>query len=193
MNTYKKGAYMDYSVTITTLPEKNYLVIKGFIELGGNTPDSYIEGEKILIGLIDNGMIDRLKKLSGSKEVYTLFCNTCILDEKTGGYICGYDIACENNNNVQAGDGFESLYLHNSEYAFFDCTFNCEMTKVQANKKIDDIYWGEWLKNNPYESNIETTTGANILGIAVISIMEPLDPNIKEFRIKTWYPIKKKK
>ena len=183
---------MEYNVTISVLPAKNYLVISGFIELGGNTPDSYEEGEGKFIELLNNGSIDRLKNVSGSSDVYTLFCNTCVLDEQTGGYICGYDIACENINNAQAGNGFNVVHIEPSEYAMFDCTFDHEMSKIQANKKIDDIYWGEWLKNNPYESNIETTTGANVPGIAVISIIEPVDFNAECFNIKTWYPIKRK-
>lgn len=182
---------MEYSVTTTFFPAKDYLVIKGFIELGGNTPDSYAEGEKIFIESLSNGKIDQLKMLSGSNDVYTLFCNTCVLDEKTGGYICGYDIACENINNVQTGNGFDLIHLEPSEYVFFDCKFENEMSRIEANKKIDDIYWGEWLENNPYESNIETTTGANIQGIAAISIIDPIDPNVENFRIKIWYPIKK--
>ena len=183
---------MKYTVTTAFLPANDYLVIKGFIELGGNTPDSYEEGERQFIELLNNGSIDRLKKVSGSKDVYTLFCHTCVLDEQTGGYICGNDVACENINNVQAGDGFDVIHLEPSEYAIFDYSFGDGMSKVQASKKIDDIYWGEWLKNNPYESMIETTTGANTPGIAVIGMVEPLVLGVENFRGKIWYPIRRK-
>ncbi len=37
-----------------------------------------------------------------SAAVYMLFCSTCVPDEKTGGYVCGYDIACENAHHVMA-------------------------------------------------------------------------------------------
>ena len=181
---------MKYNVRTTFLPAKNYLVIKGFIELDVGTSDSYEESERKLTELIKNGSIDRLREASGTKDVYTLFCHTCVLDEHTGAYICGYDIACENINNVQAGDGFDVVCLEPSEYAVFECSIEKEMTRVQVNKKIDDIYWGEWLKNNPYESMVETETGANTPGIAVIGLNEPLDSNAESFYIKIWYPIR---
>jgi hypothetical protein len=183
---------MKINISTEFLTAKNYLIIKGFVELGGNTPDAYEAQKHKLIELINNGSIDRLKKTAGSENVYTLFCNTCVLDEQTGGYICGNDIACENINNIPAKDGYDIIHLEPLEYAIFDCFFDHELTMVQTLKKIDDIYWGEWLKENPYESMIETNTGANTPGIAVIGLIDPLDPNADCFHIKNWYPIRQK-
>ena len=160
--------------------------------LGGDAPDAYEEQARITAGRIADGSVGRLRKASGSQTVYTLFCNSCKLDGKTGGYVCGHDIACENINNTPAGDGFDIIRLYPSTYAVFDCFFDGGMTPVQAYQWIDDLYWGEWLKNNPYESMIETTTGADTPGIAVISLDEPPDPGAESFHITTWFPIRQK-
>lgn len=183
---------MQYTVEVETLPGKEYLVLKGYVELGGSTPDSYAEQERLLAERIRDGSIAHLRRAAGSETVFTLFCHTCVLDERTGGYICGNDTACENVNHAPGGAGFDVVCLNPSEYAVFDCIFAREMTKAQASQAIDDIYWGQWLPENPYESMIETGTGANTQGIACISMIEPYATDAEAYRMKVWFPIRRK-
>ena len=77
-------------------------------------------------------------------------------------------------------------------YAVFAHDFGIEIPRAQASKMIDDIYWGEWLTNNPYASMIETTTGADTQGIAALSWIDPADAQAKSYHMKIWFPIRRK-
>jgi len=180
---------MQYTVEVKDMPAKEYLVIPGFVELGGSTPDSYAVQVQQMEARVADGSVARLQAVSGSATVHALFCNTCVLDEATGGYICGNDIACENVNHAASGDGFEIVRLDTAMYAVFDCSFDGDITVARAFQQVDDIYWGEWLHSQPYESMIETTTGANTLGIAAVSSVTAMDDG---FAIKIHYPIRRK-
>jgi len=179
---------MNYTVKIVSLPAKEFLVIKDFIELESNN-DSYSDTRATLEKYIADGSVERLKKVAGSDIVYGLFCNSCVKSENSEGWICGNDIACENVNGVTSDNDFEVVSLLPSEYVFFDCNYE---PSFNADKEIDDIYWGEWLINNPYESMIELETGADTPGIAVITYCFPLDRKADTVNIKTWYPIRRK-
>jgi len=138
-------------------------------------------------GYADNDLNNKAKKLlktSGAKEVYILFCNSCRYDEQIGTYIVGYDIACENVNNARKGDEFEIVRLEASEYLVIDYSYGSEITGKQAWAEIDDFFWKDWLKNNPYVSMIEGDNENNPR-TADIGLVEP-------GRIKEWHSIRRK-
>lgn len=182
---------MKYTVTKEFLLEKEYLIVLGFVELYGSTPDAYAAQERVTAGWAADGSAERLRRAAGADEVYLLFCRTCRLYESTGGYICGHELACENVNHRRAGDGFDAVRLDACEHAVFDCSFDCEMTRVQAYKTIDGLYWDGWLRDNPYQSMIDGEY-ANDPGTAAVTLADPFYPCAETFRIKTWYPIRRK-
>jgi len=178
------GNWMRYEVRLEALAEKDYLVAKGFVELGGSTPDAYAAQEELYQQWLADDTAGRLQKASGADKLFVLFCHTCVLDEQTGGYICGNDLAGEITKDAVA-DEFDTIHLFPSEYAVFTCELDEEQTITQAYRALDDMYWGEWLPAGPYESNIETTTGANTPGIACISLRDGA-------RLTVWYPVRRK-
>ncbi len=69
---------------------------------------------------------------------------------------------------LKPGGEFDVICLKPFEYAAFDCLLDAKTTRAQAHASMDELYWDGWLKNNLYESMIETTTSANTPGIAGI-------------------------
>ena len=187
---------MKFTITQEFLPAKEYLTIKGYSAFSNeNAPAEYAEwvrmcGELNINGLDcfpDNDLNKKVKKLlakSGASEVHALYCNSCRYDEQIGTWIVGYDIACENVNHAQAGDGFEIVRLDPSEYLVIDYSYGEELTREQAWKEIDDYFWGEWLTNNPYESMIGGDHADN-RGTADIGLSAP-------GRIVEWHAIRRK-
>lgn len=179
---------MEYSVRIETLPEKEFLVIKGYLKMDGKN-NSYNDSDDFIRSNIKNGSIKRLQDISGSNIIYTLFCNTVVENEKNV-FICSNDIACENINKVNKIVDFDIIKIKSSEYAVFECENNSEMNYAEISKKIDYIFWGEWLKENNYFCVIDDFINGANNGYAAISLIN--DPDTKEYKIKTWYPIWKK-
>jgi predicted transcriptional regulator YdeE len=184
-----KGVFiMEYNVKVETLPEKEFLVIKGYLVLGGNN-DAYKDNDEFIRNNIKNGSIKRLRDISGSNIAYTLFCNTVVENEKDI-WTCSNDIACENINKENKIGDFEIIKLKSSEYAVFECENNSGMSYAEISKRIDDIFWGEWLNKNNYICAIDDFVNGANNGYAAIGLLN--DPDIKDYKIKTWYPIWKK-
>jgi predicted transcriptional regulator YdeE len=175
---------MKYKISIESLPQKNYLAIKGYMSWRDISPDEYVEWER-RYGFPNNDLIARLQKKSGSNDVYRLFCNSCQKDEQFD-WVCGDDLACENLNDNKAGDGFEVINLAPSEYVKIVYHYGDNITGEQAAKETDEYFWNEWLKNNPYESKISGEF-ANMPETADISFYD--DENKC---ITTWHPILKR-
>ena len=144
---------MNYKTSIESLPEKNYLAIKGFMSWREILPDEYSEWER-RYGFSNRNLIDQLKLKTGADEAYSLFCNSCRRDEQFD-WVCGNDLACENNNYAPESEEFKIIRLAPSEYLRIEYSYGNEMTGEQAAKEADDYFWNEWLKNNPYKSKIE--------------------------------------
>ena len=181
---------MKYNVTIEHLPEKKFLVIKGYGKL--YDPDVSGVNEDILRRGLDDGSVERLKKTAQSETVSILFCNTCVRNDAEKCYDCGYDIACENRNGVKPGDGFDIVRLLPCEYALFDCDFNGEISIQDSHEKVDALFWGEWLKENPYICAIDDPANWTGNGYASIELYTPLNPDVNKFNAKIWYPIIRK-
>jgi len=147
---------MKYDLTIESLPEKNYLAIKGYMSFRDITPGEYEEWER-KYGFPNQHLTEQLINKSGATEVYRLFCNSCRKDEQFD-WVCGDDIACENVNHAPAGDGFAIIRLAPSDYLKITVPCGNEigtgMTGEQAAREADEYFWQEWLKNNPYQSKI---------------------------------------
>ena len=174
---------MKYEITIESLPEKVYLAIKGYMSWREITPDEYPVWES-KYGFPDKELTEKLKNTSGASEVYRLFCNSCRDDEQFS-WVCGDDIACENFNNAQAGDGFAIIRLAPSDYCKIISSYGSEMTGEQAAKEADEYFWNEWLKNNPYKSKIGGEL-ANSPDTAVVTLYDE-----DSRRIYTWHPIER--
>ncbi|MCL2003503.1 MAG: GyrI-like domain-containing protein [Oscillospiraceae bacterium] len=144
---------MKYEISIESLPEKVYLAIRGYMSWREITPDEYAAWES-KYGFPKKELTEQLKIKSGTNEVYSLFCNSCVKDEEFD-WVCGDDLACENLNNAKAGDGFEIIRLAPSDYCKIIYFYKNDITGEQAAKEADDYFWNEWLKNNPYTSKIE--------------------------------------
>ncbi|MDR2686776.1 MAG: GyrI-like domain-containing protein [Oscillospiraceae bacterium] len=188
---------MQYTVRTECLPEKPFLVIPGFVVLGDESDtdqtDSIADSIRMLGERILDGSVERLRQAAGSDTVYTLFCRSCAKLPGRNAWACGYDIACENANGAAGGEGFALVRLAPSAYAVFDCYFDRGTAKARAYALLNDLYWRDWLPKNPYISMIETDTGANTPGIASIELSTPLDPQAEEFRIQSWFPIRRKR
>lgn len=187
---------MKHTVSTEYLPEKEFLVIRGYGKLyglevtpapepGGGTWD-------IIKRQLNDGSIERLKEAACSNTVYLLFCNTCVHNDEEKCYVCSYDIACENLNKSDVISGLEIVRLNPCEYAVFDCEFDCETTLQDAHEKPDALFWGEWLKENPYVSAIDDPANWKANGFASIELYSPFDPDAERFNVKIWYPIIKK-
>ena len=174
---------MKHETTIEFLPEKEYLAIKGYMSWRDISPDEHDEWER-RYGFPNKNLVEQLKAKSGAKEVYSLFCNSCRKDEQFD-WVCGDDIACENINNAQAGDGFDIIRLAPSEYLKVVYHYGDNMTGGQAAKEADDYFWDEWLKNNPYESKIKGEF-ANMPETADITLYDE-----ENKCIIAWHPIKR--
>ena len=135
---------MKNEITIESLPEKAYLAIRGYMSWRDISLNEYDEWEH-KYGFPDKNLIEPLKIKSGAKQVYNLFCNSCRKDEQFD-WVCGDDIACENINNVQAGDGFEIIHLAPSEYLMIDYFYGSEMTDEQLPRKLMNIFGMNGLK-----------------------------------------------
>ncbi|MCL2029984.1 MAG: hypothetical protein FWG93_00400 [Oscillospiraceae bacterium] len=174
---------MKYEITIESLPEKVYLAIRGYMSWREIAPDEYSEWEN-KYGFPDKNLIEQLKTKSGANEMYSLFCNSCVKDEQFD-WVCGDDIACENLNNAQTGDGFEIMRLAPSDYCKIIYSYGNDMTGEQAAKEADNYFWNEWLKSNPYSSKIEGEF-SNSPETADITLV---DEDNK--RITMWHPIQR--
>lgn len=187
---------MQYTVKTEFLPEKEFVVIRGYGRLYDpdipHNPDPEKDTWKIIRRQLADGTVNRLKKAAGSESVYMLFCNTCIRKEDEKCYICGYDIACENLIGSDTVGEFDIVRLNSCEYAVFDCTFDNETKLEQAHDKPDGIFWGEWLKDNPYVSAIDNPENWTGNGFAAIEQYSPLDPEAKKYSARFYYPILKK-
>ena len=170
---------MKYEIAIVSLPAKEYLAIKGYMSFDKITMhDEWARR----FGFPNESLTEQLKQKSGATKVYRLFCNSCVKDDQFG-WVCGSDIACENINNAPPGDGLEIIRLGASEYIKTGYSYPSSMTSEQAFKELDDYFWNEWLKNNPYKSKIEGEF-ANMPGTACIELFD--DAN----RVVTiWQPI----
>ena len=144
---------MKYDIAIEQLSEKEFLVIRGYVTWCQLTSDNISQWEQ-RFGSPNKDLIDQLKIMSGSNDVYYLFCNTCVQDDVFD-WVCSDDIACENINKIIADENFDIVYLAPSEYCKITYYYGGEMTPEQAAKEADDYFWEDWLKNNPYKSKIE--------------------------------------
>jgi predicted transcriptional regulator YdeE len=107
-------------------------------------------------------------------------------------YDCSYDIACENLNNQKIDVEFEIVRLNPCEYAVVTCEFDSETSMRDAHEKPDSIFWGEWLKENPYTSAIDDLVNWRGNGYASIEQYSPFDPDTEKFVFKVWFPILRK-
>ena len=184
---------MKHTVTTEFLAAKEFLVIKGIVKLYDSADSSIPSGDKetwdTIKARLNDGSVERLKKAAGSDAVYILFCNTCVRNDAEKCYDCSCDIACENFGSAKVADGFEIVRLLPCEYAVFNCDFNGEITMPKAHEKPDAIFWGEWLKENPYISAIDDSANWLGNGYASIELYTPFDPDTSKFNAKIWYPI----
>ena len=177
---------------VEALPAKEYLVIKGYGKLydAKVTPcpdsDPWINIRRWL----QDGTVERLKKAAGSETIYMLFCHTCVRNDGEECYICGYDIACENHNGARPADGFEIVRLKPCEYAVYE--FDCTVAMPDAHEKSDDLFWGEWLKENPYVCAIDDLANCMGNGYASIELYTPFKPDANQYNAEIWYPITRK-
>lgn len=187
---------MNHAVKIEFLPQKEFLVIKGYGKLYDpevtHTLDPNERTWDIIRQQLNNGAVERLKKAASSETAYMLFCNTCKRNDDDKCYDCGYDIACENLNGSKAADDFDIVRLKPCEYAVFDCTFDGETSLPAAHEKSDALFWNEWLKENPYICAIDDTANWLGNGYASIELYSPFDPDADEFNAKIWFPIIRK-
>lgn len=185
---------MKYNVKKELLPMKEFLVIKGYGKLydPNVSPAPNEDTWEIIRRQLNDGSVERLKKTAGSESVYMLFCYTCVRNDDEKGYVCSYDIACENLNGVEATDGFEIVQLNQCEYAVFDCEFDSETTMQDAHEKPDALFWDELLKENPYICPIDFSENWKGNGFAAIEQYTPFDPGAEQFNAKMWFPITKK-
>ena len=188
---------MKYNVEREYMPGKEYLVIKGTVKLYDSEDSSIPSNDEdtwdMIKQQIKDGSVECLKKSAGSETVYILFCNTCVRNEAEKCYDCGCDLACENLNGAAAADGFEIVRLLPCEYAVFDCGFDGEVTMPNSHEKPDTLFWGEWLKENPYTCAIDDSCNWTGNGYASIELYSPFDPDADKFSAKIWYPIVQKK
>jgi len=56
-------------------------------------------------------------------------------------------------------------------------------------EKSDALFWGEWLKENPYVSAIDDPANWLGNGYASIELYTPFAPDVDKFNVKIWYPI----
>jgi predicted transcriptional regulator YdeE len=184
---------MNHTIKTEYLAAKEFLVIKGIIKLydseDSSIPSSDNDTWNIIKQRLNDGSIERLKKAAGSEAVYILFCNTCVRNDAEKCYDCSCDIACENLIGTKVTDGFEIVRLLPCEFVMFDCDFNGEITMPRAHEKPDAIFWGEWLKENPYVSAIDDPANWLGNGYASIEFYTPFDPDADKFNAKIWYPI----
>jgi predicted transcriptional regulator YdeE len=187
---------MKHTNSTVSLPAKEFLVIKGIVKLydseDSSIPSSDDDTWSTIKQRLNDGSVERLKKAAGSETAYILFCNTCVRNDADKCYDCGCDIACENLGGAKAADGFEIVRLLQCEYALFDCDFSGETTMPKAHEKPDSLFWGEWLKENPYVSAIDDPANWLGNGYASIELYTPFDPATDKFNAKIWYPIIRK-
>jgi len=184
---------MKYTITHVNLPEKEYLVVRGYYAFSDSPPEEYAKWHRLFSDLINNGygdndLVRQLLEKSGADEVFELFCNNCRNDERLGMWVVGRDIACENRNNAQAGDGFEIVRLNPSEYLRIEYYYGDGLTREQAFNEVIDYFNDEWIRDNPYESLIEGEYHYDP-GTANLCLLEP-DEDIK--RVIFWNPIKQR-
>ena len=179
--------------SVEALPAKEFLVIKNYGKLYGEkvTPDPDSDPWINIRRWLRDGTIERLQRAAGSEAVYMLFCNTCVHSDDEKCYVCGYDIACENLNGAKAADGFELVRLGPCEYAVY--AFGCDAAMPDMHEISDDLFWGKWLKKNPYTSAIDDPANWSGNGCASMELYTPFDPDGDRFKAKIWYPIIKKK
>jgi len=186
---------MKYSIKTEHLPEKVFLVVKGLGFMYDSDYTPKVNPEEDTWGIIQrqlsDGTVERLKKNAGSEIVYMLFCNTCVRNDGEKRYDVSYDIACEYISGSEIADGFAIIRLKPCEYAVFDCDFDGGYSLSGAHEKPDEIFWGEWLKANPYTSEIDNPAHWLGNGYASIELYTPLDLNAEKFNAKIWYPIKR--
>jgi len=180
---------MNYAVEIAYLPEKEFLVLKGYVKLYDS--DSAGENEDFLRKSLSDGSVERLKMAARSETVFILFCNTCVRDENEKCYVCGCDIACENLSGSQGCNEFEIVKLNSCEYIVYDCEFINETTLQNAHEKPDNLFWNGWLTENPYLCAIDNQNCKGN-GFAAIELYTPLDPDAIDFHAKFFYPILRK-
>ena len=181
---------MKYTAKIEHLPEKEYLIIKGYGKL--YDPGVAGENEDSLRQSLSDSSVERLKMAARSETVFILFCNTCVRDENEKCYVCGYDIACENLSGLKDYDEFEIVKLNPCEYVIYDCEFVDETTLQNAHEKPDDLFWNGWLKENPYSCAIDYIENCKGNGFAAIELYTPLDPDATNFHAKFFYPVLRK-
>ena len=181
---------MNHTVKVESLPEMEFLVIKGYRKL--YDPGVTGKNEDVLRQSITNGSLERLKTTAQSETVYILFCNTCVRDENEKCYTCGYDIACDNYSVQKAVNEFEVVKLKSCEYVVYDCEFLDETTLQDAHEKTDKLFWNVWLKENPYVCAIDEPENWRDNGFAAIEMYTPLDPEANKFHAKFYYPILQK-
>ena len=184
---------MKNTVKTENLAAREFLVTKGNVKLydseDTSIPSSDSDTWNAIKRRLNDGSVDRLKKASGSESVYILFCNTCVRNDAEKCYDCSCDIACENLSGAKETDEFEIVRLSPCEYAVFDCDFDGEIAMPKAHEKPDALFWGEWLKENPYSCAIDDLANCMGNGYALIELYTPFDPDADKFNVKIWYPI----
>jgi predicted transcriptional regulator YdeE len=137
-----------------------------------------------------DGAVERLKEVSGSEDVYMLFCYTCERDDENKCYVCSYDIACENLNGSGSNE-FSTVGLNDCEYAVYDCEFDNETALQDAHEPTDELFWGDtgWLKNSGYICAIDDPENWAGKGYAQIERYTPFDIDAKRYQMQIWYPI----
>jgi hypothetical protein len=181
---------VNYSVKIEKLHVKEFLILRGFVELGGEA-DPFEASMRLISGRIADGSADSLRQAACSVPVYMLFGNAWKKGEDAQKWLCSYDMACENFSGAAKNGVFGAVRLEAGEYALFDCAFEREGTMAEAYAQVNELYWGGWLRENPYISAIDPQYGAEPSGTSAIELYLPLNPAAEVFSVKIWFPIRK--
>lgn len=133
------------------------------------------------------GKIDRLKEISGCRQVVGLFCYNCNMEIQT----FSYHIAGENKRNALSAD-FETLKLEAGNFARFEnhCA-DAEKRFEKYNALCDEI-WGQWLPASDYISLIEPETFGCAAGYASIEMFTPENPTKGVYALEMLLPVKQK-
>ncbi|MDR1705357.1 MAG: hypothetical protein LBS19_11825 [Clostridiales bacterium] len=184
-------------MNIELLPEREFLVIKGFgriydsnVDMSAVTDDSW----DIIARQFADGSVERLKKAAYSDVVYMLFCHTCERDDANKCYICSYDIACENTGGGHSEE-FGTVRLNLCKYAAYDVDFKSGVALKDAHELADELFWGSggWLKNSEYICAIDDPANGIGNGYAQIEQYTPFEIGAEKFNMKIWYPLLPKK
>lgn len=183
---------MIHEVKIESLAAKEFLVIKGVGKIYDPDIINPDEGNdatwEVIRRQLADGSAERLKKAADSETVYMLFCYTCARSDEEKCWVCSYDIACENRSGGTSGE-FETVRLKACDYAVYDCRFDSEVKLPEAHDAPDKLFWGDWLKRNPYICAIDYPDKYSGNGYAQIELYTPFDIDSGKFNLKIWYPL----